>query len=211
MTTSTTSFLPAWFRRWNQYPTAGGAWVNVRLPANERSVLISTQRDFNQLMLTMPKGHVNTIGKQRWCELRIEYARTRSPDVLAELGKVGDKGSLLTNELRQHKHAIRAAGRQLAAARGCRAIYHRVFGQAAAIVLQRISADEKDERVACAEAKLDFQPSEYLWSMGNLARLFQTDAEVYAAEKPEGDPAILLPPAQALGDLWPNILKEGKK
>jgi hypothetical protein len=206
-TTSTSSQLPAWHRRWNQYPVASGAWITVKLPAHERATLIATQKAWDELMAGLPRASI--AGKERWLGLRTKYAQTRDPAVLAELSAIGERGTILTEQLRVKGRTIKEAARRLASTKGCKPIYVHAFRQAVAIVLQRIQADEKAERQACAQAKLDFNPSEFLWSLANLASRYQTDAENYGQENPESDPAILAAPADALGDLWRGI-KEGK-
>ena len=207
MTTTSTTSLPAWFRRWNQAPTAAGAWITVRLPANERTTLISVQRAWTELMATLPRA--NVAGKERWLELRRQYAATRDSKLLAELEAAGPRGTTLTEQLRVRSHTIKDGARRIAAAQGCRPIYQHVFSLAAAIVLDRIKSEEKDERKMCAETRLEFRPSEHLWGLANLTAFYQTEAECYAAEPV--DATFLAPPAIALRDLWPNILKEGKK
>jgi hypothetical protein len=102
-------------------------------------------------------------------------------------------------------------GVRLAHQRGCRPIYARAFGAAAKIVAERIKTEEKYEREACAEAGLDFKPSEFLWTLCNLAARYQTEAEGYGQEPISGDTPILPAPAHALGDLWPNIVREAKQ
>src|SRR5262245_42969401 len=122
-----TTALPAWFKKWNQFPIASGNWIAIRLPENERAILLSTQKAFNELMAFMPREHPSTEGKRRWSAARATYAKTHDEAALAELDRIGERGQILAGQLRERIHAIRDAGRRLAAARGCKAIYCHVF------------------------------------------------------------------------------------
>jgi hypothetical protein len=141
--------------------------------------------------------------------VRAEAATQHDPALLAAPDPPGDRGQTLAGQLRERIHCVRDAGRRLAASRNCRPIYCHVFTLATSIVLQRIQADEKDERQACTETKLAFEPSEFLWSLANRAAFYERQAELYGQENPEGDPDILPAPAQALAELWRGI-KEAK-
>ena len=206
MMTSTIA-LPPWFQRWNQFPVASGSWVIVKLPSHERSVLVATQEAWTELMVSLPRA--NVAGKERWLQLRQQYAATRNPALLAELDQIGERGTILTEQLRTRSHAIKDAARRLAHERGCGVIYARVFRLAFGIVLERLAIDEKAQRQMCAVTKIVFQPSEIMWSLANLGVHYQTNAEAYGQETTEGDPALLPVPSHALGDLWRGI-KEGK-
>jgi len=151
----------------------------------------------------------NVAGKERWLQLRTKYAQTRDPALLAELEAIGERGTILTEQLRSRSHTIKVAARRLPADRGCRVIYCHCFRQAVGIVFDRLKIDEKDERKMCTETRLEFRPCEHLWGLANLVSHYQTEVEVYGQEKTDGDPAMLSAPSIALGDLWRGI-KEGK-
>ena len=203
--------LPPWFNRYNSKPSATGNWVvGIKLPASERSVLLSTQKAWAELWVTMPRGHPSDIGRTRWSRLRREYAETRNPKLLAEIGEIGDHGSVLIAKLREQKHAVHKAARELAHLRGCRPIYAHVFSLAARIVADRLKVDNEREKSFAKETTMDFAPSDSLWGLANLAAYYQGEADQYGGE-PVGNELYLACPANALGDLWAGIVKEGRK
>lgn len=96
------------------------------------------------------------------------------------------------------------SARAIAAKRNCAPIYCRIFQAAIEHVLERVRDTERAEREANEILGTPYCPSQALKGLAALASYFTTEVNVYR-DFDQSTPH-LLPPSQALGDLWPAIV-----
>lgn len=196
--------------RFYEVGTASSKWLGPELKVSkeQRRVLTDTQAEYDQLGRQMPAVHFRDLGRQKWRQVRAEYEKSHDAGLLEQLAKLGDKGSRYGEEMRDKKHAIRAAQRKLSGDRGCAPIYAALFAQAAQIVRERVRETERSEREAGEIVELPWAPSELLKSLVNLASDLQNRAAVY--EAPD-NLAFVQPPRDVLGEFWPAIANSERK